>query len=59
MKVKECRICKSGSLDIVLDYGQVALADAFLDDLSQVSEEKKYPLNLCMLPLFQKFFQPN
>ena len=48
MKVKEYRICKSGSLDVVLDYGQVALADAFLDDLSQVSEEKKYPLNLCI-----------
>ena len=48
MKVNECRICKSQTLDVILEYGEVALADAFLDDLNQVKEEKKYPLNLCM-----------
>ena len=46
MKVNECRICKSKTLDVILEYGEVALADAFLDDLSQVKEEKEYPLNL-------------
>ena len=47
MKVKNCRICSSKDLEIVLDYGDVALSDSFLNSIIEIEQEKKYPLKLC------------
>jgi hypothetical protein len=50
MKVTACRICRKEPLEMVLDYGQVALADGFLDDASAIASEEKYPLALVLCP---------
>jgi SAM-dependent methyltransferase len=47
MRIENCRICNAKDLKIVLDYGEVALADNFLNK-SEVPFEKKYPLRLCI-----------
>jgi SAM-dependent methyltransferase len=47
MRTELCRICKSKDLKVVLDYGNVALADSFIDK-TEVYSERKYPLRLCM-----------
>lgn len=48
MKAENCRICKSKALKVILDYGEVALADSFLDGKMDMDTEKKYPLQLCV-----------
>lgn len=48
MRVTQCRICWGPSLTTVLDYGRVALADGFLDEVSSVQDEPTYPLALCL-----------
>ena len=47
MRTKNCRICSEENLKVVLDYGEVALADNFLDP-SNIGSEEKYPLRLCI-----------
>ena len=46
MRTENCRICKAKELTVVLDYGEVALADSFLNE-EEIKDEKKYPLRLC------------
>ncbi len=46
MKKFTCRVCFSDDHEVILDFGQVALADSFLTDIDDVSEEKKYQLTL-------------
>jgi SAM-dependent methyltransferase len=41
-----CAFCDSKSLDQIMDFGDVALAGAFLKE-TQFAEEKKHPLRLC------------
>jgi len=41
-----CRICMSSNLEEILDYGNVALADGFLDTEDDIVDEKSYPLHL-------------
>ena len=41
-----CRFCNSGDLTLVIDFGEVALAGAFLKP-DQFAEEEKYPLQIC------------
>ena len=38
MKAENCRICKSSELRIILDYGNVALADSFLKSKDEMAE---------------------
>ena len=47
MKAENCRICKGSELSVILDYGNVALADSFLNSKNEIINEKKYPLKLC------------
>ena len=47
MRIENCRICNSKDLKVVLDYGDVALADSFLT-VEEIPNEKKYPLRLCV-----------
>ena len=42
MKVENCRICKGNELSVILDYGNVALADSFLNSKNEITNEKKY-----------------
>jgi len=48
MRVESCRICKKNKLEVILDYGNVALADSFLSSREKINNEKKYPLRLCI-----------
>lgn len=41
-----CRFCGSADLTLIIDFGHVALAGAFLKP-PQFAEEKKYPLQIC------------
>ena len=41
-----CRICHSPDYNLVLDYGPVVLADAFLQSTAAIAEEQRYPLTL-------------
>jgi novobiocin biosynthesis protein NovU/D-mycarose 3-C-methyltransferase len=41
-----CRICGAPDHDLVLDFGAVALADAFLPPSAARAEEPRYPLTL-------------
>ena len=43
-----CRICSSPDYDLVLDYGPVVLADAFLPSVEAVSKDLQYPLTLVL-----------
>ena len=43
MKAENCRICKGSELSVILDYGNVALADSFLNSKNEIINEKKYP----------------
>ena len=45
MKIKNCRICNSKKLKIILKYSKVALSGSFIKK-NQIKNEKKYPLNL-------------
>ena len=47
MRVTHCRICSANELEVVLDYGDVALADSFIEQ-SEIKNEQKYPLRLCI-----------
>lgn len=44
-KVLHCRFCNSSNLWLIIDFGNVALAGAFLRP-NQFADEKKYPLQL-------------
>src|SRR5436305_36837 len=46
MRSYSCRICGSPDHDLVLDFGAVALADAFLPSLAAATREPRYPLSL-------------
>ena len=48
MSAYACRICSSPEYDVVLDYGQVVLADAFLPSLEASTNEPRYPLTLVL-----------
>jgi SAM-dependent methyltransferase len=48
MNVTTCRVCGAQELEKILDYGQVALADGFLDDASAIEHESRFPLALCL-----------
>lgn len=41
-----CRICSSPDHELILSFGDVALADSFLSDSSSLEEEPRFPLNL-------------
>lgn len=43
-----CRICGSRDYDLVLDFGNVALADAFLPSAAAIAQEQRYPLTLVL-----------
>ena len=43
--MKKCLICSSESTEIIMDFGEMALAGGFLDE-SKISSELKYPLRL-------------
>ncbi len=47
MRATECRICRNEDLDVILDYGDVALSDSFLNNPDEIKDEGKYPLRLC------------
>ena len=47
MRTECCRICDKKELKVVLDYGNVALADSFLNE-EDIKAEKKFPLRLCI-----------
>ena len=42
----KCSFCDSNNLSNVINFGDVALAGAFLE-YSEIIHEKKYPLNIC------------
>jgi len=46
MKIVGCRVCEFQDLSLILDYGEVALADSFLNSGADVEKEKKYSLSL-------------
>lgn len=48
MTAYACRICQSPDHDLVLDFGQVALADSFLPSAAQIADEPRYPLTLVL-----------
>lgn len=48
MKIENCRICNHKSLIPFLDYGNIALADSFIEREEDIKKEKKYPLKLCL-----------
>jgi len=41
-----CKFCSSADLTLIIDFGNVALAGAFLKP-DQFAEEEKYPLQIC------------
>ncbi|MDA1184649.1 MAG: class I SAM-dependent methyltransferase [Acidobacteria bacterium] len=43
-----CRICQSPDHDLVLDYGEVVPADAFLSSIDAAAHEQRYPLTLVL-----------
>ena len=43
MKAENCRIRKGSELSVILDYGNVALVDSFLNGKNEIINEKKYP----------------
>lgn len=48
MKSIRCRICEKEKLEVILDYGEVALADGFLNSYEEVENEEKHSLRLCI-----------
>ena len=46
MTAHACRICSSPDHDLVLDFGDVVLADAFLPSAAAIAGEQRYPLTL-------------
>ena len=48
MRTITCRICESNNLQVIIDYGKVALADSFLNNKEDIPKEKKYNLRLCL-----------
>ena len=48
MRTKICRICQSENLQVIIDYGKVALADSFLSNDEEIDNEQKYDLRLCI-----------
>lgn len=59
-----CRICSSPNHDLILDFGQVALADSFLTSESAIESEMCYPLTLvhcndCLHVQIKEVLDPN
>ena len=59
-----CRICGSPDYDVVLDFGNVALADSFLPSPDAIGSEERYPLTLvlcqgCMHLQIKEILDPN
>lgn len=48
MTAYSCRVCRSSDHDVVLDYGQVVPADAFLPSADAANGERRYPLTLVL-----------
>jgi SAM-dependent methyltransferase len=48
MTAYQCRICGSPDHDLILDFGNVALADAFLPSADAIAAEQRYPLTLVL-----------
>jgi C-methyltransferase len=48
MTAYACRICGSPDHDLILDFGAVALADAFLPSAAAIASEQRYPLTLVL-----------
>lgn len=48
MKVTACRVCGASSLFEVMDFGRMALANAYLPDAAAVAEEAMFPMALCL-----------
>jgi SAM-dependent methyltransferase len=44
----KCRICDSPEHELILDFGQVALADSFLSSAAGIENEPRYPLTLVL-----------
>ena len=55
MKQVACRICEFDRLDIILDYGQVALADSFLFSNTDIEKEKNIRLILLYVIIANMF----
>ena len=41
-----CSLCSSTNMELIMDFGKVALAGAFVK-AKQFDEENKYPMRLC------------
>ena len=48
MTAFSCRVCQAPDHDVVLDYGPVVPADAFLRSAEEVADERRYPLTLVL-----------
>ena len=48
MKVEQCRICHSKSLQLILDLGVTALANSFVKPGEVSADEPKFPLRLVL-----------
>jgi 2-polyprenyl-3-methyl-5-hydroxy-6-metoxy-1,4-benzoquinol methylase len=47
MNVSQCRVCQEEQLEVIMEYGNVALADSFMNSEDDFVKEQKYPLRLC------------
>ncbi len=47
-EISECRLCGSDKLQVVLDFGQTELANAFLTKEESLQEQDKFPLQACL-----------
>lgn len=48
MSAYSCRVCHSRDYDLILEYGDVVPADAFLSSPDAVAAERRYPLTLVL-----------
>lgn len=48
MWIKKCRVCGGGDLSVLIDFGEVALADGFLNSAEEIAAETKEPLRFCI-----------
>ena len=48
MKVTACRVCGTSNLFEVMDFGRMALANAYLADASAIAGEAMFPMALCL-----------
>ena len=48
MNVTACRVCGAQALFEVMDFGRMALANAYLPDSSAIADEARFPMVLCL-----------